>query len=236
MWSLYDENNKFLEPIKYTTGKTQEDITKEIIEAIKSGEKIIFLKGSPGTGKSAIALNIAKHFGKTSIVVPVKYLQKQYEEDYTNKLSLKKENGEKLNIKVITGRNNHACKYIEGKTADYDILPCKIEIKKENIDWLKQYVKENPDVHEDDFEEIKDYTRASVGCACPFCVKVAGLSALCIPDTSFVISPSKTSFSVMGPLGLMSNILVLVPIFFLFLVRFLKLMNLTSYYYVSRYE
>ena len=41
------------------------------MDEIKAGQKIIFLKGVCGTGKSAIALNLAKHFPKTSIVVPI---------------------------------------------------------------------------------------------------------------------------------------------------------------------
>src|SRR3989344_3979961 len=84
MWSLY-ENKTFLEPLKFSNGKSQEDVVKEVIEAHNQGYKLIFIKGVCGTGKSAIALNLAKHFGKTSIVVPVKSLQEQYIKDYTNK-------------------------------------------------------------------------------------------------------------------------------------------------------
>lgn len=62
---------------------------------------------------SAIALNIAKEIGKTCIVVPGKTLQNQYKEDYENKKYLLNKNGEKLKISVITGRNNHKCKFLE---------------------------------------------------------------------------------------------------------------------------
>ena len=85
IWSLYNKE-KYLEPFVFSNGKSQLDIVKEAIEAIKDGHKVIFIRGICGTGKSAIALNIAKELGRTSIVVPVKPLQKQYEEDYTNKL------------------------------------------------------------------------------------------------------------------------------------------------------
>ena len=102
MWSLY-ENNKELKPLVFSNGKTQEDIVNEVIKSVKNGDKVIFIRGVCGTGKSAIALNIAKELGKASIVVPVKALQKQYEDDYTEKMYLLKKNGQKLNINVITG-------------------------------------------------------------------------------------------------------------------------------------
>lgn len=111
-WNLY-ENGKFLEPLRFSNGKTQEDIVKEVLSAIKSGEKIIFIHGMCGTGKSAIALNIAREVGKSSIIVPIKNLQQQYKKDYENGKYLLKDNNEKLKISVITGRNNHKCKFLE---------------------------------------------------------------------------------------------------------------------------
>ena len=65
MWSLYKKNeddegegaNLFnysgekLEPLKFSNGKTQADVVKEIFDAINEGNKIIFLKGVCGTGK-----------------------------------------------------------------------------------------------------------------------------------------------------------------------------------------
>jgi len=117
MWSLY-QNNKPLEPLNFSNGKSQKDIVKEVLEAIKEGNKIIFIHGICGTGKSAIALNIARKLGKTSIIVPGKNLQSQYKRDYGkdsgkgNKYLLK-DNGEKLKISIITGRNNHKCKFLE---------------------------------------------------------------------------------------------------------------------------
>ena len=112
MWSLYN-NSEFLEPLKFTNGKTQEDIVKEVLDLIKNGEKIIFIKGMCGTGKSAIALNIAKNIGKTSVIVPGKNLQNQYKRDYEDGKYILKDNKEKLKISVITGRNNHQCLFIK---------------------------------------------------------------------------------------------------------------------------
>ena len=167
-WSLY-QNGKFLEPLKFSNGKTQEDVVTEILKAIQQGNKIIFIKGICGTGKSAIALHLAKKLGKTSVVVPIKNLQEQYKEDYEKNKYVLKNNGEKLKISVITGRKNHKCKFLEDNQKAiprikkeinsklYDIfegvkkekvedfssdnleLPCKIEIKEKN--WKKRQKK-----------------------------------------------------------------------------------------------
>ena len=166
-WSLIKKNGESLPPLKFSNGKTQEDVVNEIIQAIKEGHKIIFLHGMCGTGKSAIALNLAKELGKASIVVPVKYLQKQYEEDYTNKLIVMKDK-KPLSIAILTGRNNHQCLYNQTSTADDRLLPCSIDIRKENLDLLKVYIKNNPFVKEEDFETIDDIRRLSVAPACQY--------------------------------------------------------------------
>ena len=112
VWSLY-EKGKFLKPLKFSNGKTQEDVVKETIQAIKQGERIIFIHGKCGTGKSAIALNIARELGKTSVVVPSKALQQQYKRDYEENKYILDNKKNKLKISVITGRNNHICKFIQ---------------------------------------------------------------------------------------------------------------------------
>jgi Helicase C-terminal domain/Type III restriction enzyme, res subunit len=114
MWNLYS-NGKFLEPLVFSRGNSQEDVVKEVLKLIESGKKIIFIHGVCGTGKSAIALNIAKNIGKASVVVPIKNLQEQYRKDYGGDGAkyLLKEDGSKLKISVITGRGNHKCKFLE---------------------------------------------------------------------------------------------------------------------------
>ncbi len=112
MWSLY-QNNKFLEPLIFSNGKSQSEVVEEVLNSIKKGNKIIFIRGICGTGKSAIALNVARKLGKASIVVPGKNLQMQYKKDYENDKYLLKDNGERLKISVITGRNNHKCAFLE---------------------------------------------------------------------------------------------------------------------------
>lgn len=211
MWSLY-EQEKRLGPLTFSNGKTQEDIVKEVIKAISEGHKVIFIKGVCGTGKSVIALNLAKELGRASIVVPVKALQKQYEDDYTNKKYVLKDNGEKLRIKVIAGRNNFQCAYInensfnfssspkregDAKLSDFQnmlnkliekkekesilnsgkrkdsscgnpFLPCTIEIKEKNLHKIKEFIKKNPKVRLEEFDNVHKVKRFSIAPICPY--------------------------------------------------------------------
>jgi len=128
MWNLY-KNEKFLEPLKFSNGKTQEDVVNEVVKEIKNGAKVIFIHGVCGTGKSAIALNIAKELGKTSIVVPGKNLQSQYKKDYENEKYLLKEGKEKLKISVLTGRKNHRCRFLEENKNAIPIFTKEINLK-----------------------------------------------------------------------------------------------------------
>lgn len=123
-WNLY-KNEEFLKPLVFSNGKSQEDVVKEILKLIERGKKIIFVHGVCGTGKSAIALNVARVLGKSSVVVPGKTLQAQYKRDYEGEKYLLKDNNEKLKISVITGRNNHECKFLKDHE---DAIP---KIKKE---------------------------------------------------------------------------------------------------------
>lgn len=198
MWSLY-EGKKELKPLKFSNGKTQEDVVNEVVNEIRNGEKIIFIKGMCGTGKSAIALNIAKELGKTSIVVPIKTLQKQYEYDYMNKKTIYKDENqsEKLNISVISGRNNHPCLFLEEnkeiskketnsklfdifenktdknnfpieKNADHPLIPCKIELKEKNKQKIFEFLSKNPNLSKNFENDIKKLNRMSVAPACPY--------------------------------------------------------------------
>ena len=114
------------------TSSMQEDVVKEIYDLIKSGEKVIFLHGACGTGKSAIALNLARVLGKASIIVPVKALQKQYEEDYLNKKYLLNSFGQKIKMAVITGKDNHDSIIRPGISCADPTLPENIKIKRYN--------------------------------------------------------------------------------------------------------
>jgi len=181
MWSLYERkeddsgkganlfnySGKELEPLKFSNGKTQADVVKEILDSIEAGDKIIFIKGVCGTGKSAIALNLARHFKKTSIIVPIKSLQAQYEKDYTQKKFITKKNGNPLKISVIKGRNNFRCPF-SGERADDMELPCTIEIKNKNTEQLLKYIEQNPETERENFSEASDVRRMNIAPACPY--------------------------------------------------------------------
>ncbi len=166
-WSLY-ENDRKLEPLKFTNGKNQSEVVKEVIELIKSGKKAIFIHGACGTGKSAIALNIARELGKACIVVPVKGLQRQYEEDYMKKKYVLKKNGKKMKIAMITGRENHDSIIFPGKSCADPELPDTIKISDRNEQKLKEYYEQNPGIKSKEFPNIKDLKRISIAPANPY--------------------------------------------------------------------
>ena len=160
-WSLH-ENAVSLKPIVFSNGKSQEDVVKEVVDLAKSGKKIIFIHGVCGTGKSAIALNIARLMGKTSIVVPVKGLQRQYEEDYTSKKYLLKPNGKKMKIAMITGRDNHDSIIEPGKSCADPYLPDTIKITEKNYLKLKEYYENNPFAKTKALPDLKLLKRISI--------------------------------------------------------------------------
>jgi len=132
MWNLY-KNDQFLKPLVFSNGKSQEDIVKEVLEAMDKGSNVIFIHGVCGTGKSAIALNIARKLGKSSIIVPGKTLQTQYKKDYEGNTYLLKDNKEKLKISVVTGRNNHECQFLKDNKNAIPIIKKEINSKLHDI-------------------------------------------------------------------------------------------------------
>jgi len=181
MWSLYkrkedDEgvgaglfnySGEKLEPLKFSNGKTQADVVKETLDAIAAGNRIIFIKGVCGSGKSAMALNLARHFNKTAIVVPIKSLQEQYEKDYTQKKFIMKKEGKPLKISVIKGRNNFKCPFT-GEKADGQDLPCTIEIREKNTEQLLRFIDMNKNINKEDFSSASDIRRMNIAPACPY--------------------------------------------------------------------
>jgi Rad3-related DNA helicase len=166
-WNFYSDD-EFLQPLKFSNNKTQEDVVREIVKLIKKGEKIIFLKGVCGSGKSAIALNIARALGKAAIVVPLKSLQKQYEDDYSNKKYLIKPDLKRLKIASITGKDNHDSIYRPGISCADKSLPENIVINEKNsIDIMKYYDKNDFNEPKDNLE-IKDIKRTWIAPANPY--------------------------------------------------------------------
>tara|TARA_Y100000034_G_scaffold101360_1_gene125586 strand:- start:3302 stop:5311 length:2010 start_codon:yes stop_codon:yes gene_type:complete len=166
-WNLHSKTQA-LAPLKFSNNKTQEDIVAEVCNLIKNGTKIIFLHGTCGTGKSAIALNVARVLGKTSIVVPVKTLQKQYEDDYLKEKHIKKSNGQKMKIAMITGRDNHDSLILPGISCASQELPENIKITEKNSYKLREFYKENPFISNTNVPDIKALKRISIAPSNPY--------------------------------------------------------------------
>lgn len=160
-WSFYS-NEKLIPPLRFSNGKTQEDVVKEIIDSVKEGHKVIFLHGVCGSGKSAIALNIARVLGRASIIVPLKNLQKQYEEDYTKNKYLIKPNRKKMKIAMITGRENHDSIINPGISCADPFLPENIKISEKNIKQILEYYETNPLINNKANLNIRSIKRISI--------------------------------------------------------------------------
>src|SRR3989338_4833160 len=175
MWSLYQKEN-FLKPLKFSNGKTQEDVVKEVLESIKEGNKIIFIHGMCGTGKSAIALNIAKNLGKSSVIVPGKNLQNQYKKDYglsqvrsASSASIQSK-GDKYLLKEIfsVDKTDAEEKRKKDFSADNPDIPCKIEIKDKNFWKMREYLRKNKNVDLKNIQKTSDVKRLPLASVCPY--------------------------------------------------------------------
>lgn len=135
MWSLYkleDGEYKYAPPLRYSTGKTQEDVLEEILEGLEDHDVVLF-RGAVGTGKSAIALHVCKEMGRGVVVVPTKVLERQYARDYGGNLfAIKKDDGSWLSITMFMGRNNFDCPFKGGECKADDLsIPCRVPLKPE---------------------------------------------------------------------------------------------------------
>ncbi len=115
-----------LPPLIYSTGKSQEDAINEIIDEFDSGKQVVVFKGLMGSGKSVVALNVARHYGGGMFVVPTKALQEQYFADYGNK----KMSIPNLNISFMLGRANFTCLLDNARNCGYNQLPCTRKLHK----------------------------------------------------------------------------------------------------------
>lgn len=164
-WTL-QHGDRTLAPLEFSNGKTQEDIVNEVVDHIQKGTKVVFVHGVCGTGKSAIALHIARKLGRASLVVPVRELQRQYEVDYMQKMHVVKPNGARLKIAMITGRENHPSLFLDGSCADSN-LPELIKINERSMSLLKSYQDQNPFLRSVS-TSLKEIKRLSIAPANPF--------------------------------------------------------------------
>jgi Rad3-related DNA helicase len=166
-WALYD-GEKRLEALRFSNGKTQWTVVQEVVNAIRAGTKVIFIRGVCGTGKSAIALHLARELGKASIVVPVKGLQHQYARDYMHGKQIVKSDGTPLHIAMITGRENHESLYFPGKSCADPFLPDTIPLLEKHMSHLIKYYQENPFISQKAIPKLAQLRRISVAPANPY--------------------------------------------------------------------
>ena len=69
---------------------TQIDVIEQIDYHFSRGKRFIVLQSPVGSGKSAIALAVARHFQSSYILTPRKSLQDQYYEDFGQYVTLLK--------------------------------------------------------------------------------------------------------------------------------------------------
>ncbi len=90
--------------------KTQEAVIQQIQDAIHNKVKFIILEAPVGSGKSAIAMTIARWLGDAHLLTPRKSLQNQYFEDFKEDVSLMK------------GRSSYPCIYSSSAKHYKDII------------------------------------------------------------------------------------------------------------------
>jgi len=147
--------------------KSVEFIKEDITYDLEVPEQHNFIANGIVVHNSAIALNVARLLGKTSIVVPVKGLQRQYEEDYTSKKYLLKPNGKKMKIAMITGRDNHDSIIQPGVPCSDQFLPDTIKITDKNYQRIKEYYEQNPFMRSKTMPETKMIKRIAIAPANP---------------------------------------------------------------------
>lgn len=87
---------------------TQVDVLKAIEKAFKDGYKNVLLEAPVGSGKSAMAVTVAKYYGTSHVLTPRKSLQNQYSEDFLDK-----------GVVLMKGRNAYPCTYPSFENTEY---------------------------------------------------------------------------------------------------------------------
>lgn len=95
--------------------RSQVKVLHAIQEAFEKGYKNVLLEAPVGSGKSAIAITVAKYFGNAHVLTPRKSLQDQYLEDFGDH-----------GISLMKGRGAYPCTFpSENRRAEYqDLVHC----------------------------------------------------------------------------------------------------------------
>lgn len=87
---------------------TQSAVIKAIENAYKDGYKNVIVEAPVGSGKSAIAITLAKSFGAAHILTPRKSLQDQYGDDF-----------QKEDVALMKGRSGYPCTFNSSENPEY---------------------------------------------------------------------------------------------------------------------
>lgn len=89
----------------------QQEVVARIIGAFDSGKRFVVLESPTGSGKSVIAMAVARYLGDAYFITPQKILQDQYLRDFG-----------RFGMRTIKGRNNYVCDEFPNLRADK--APC----------------------------------------------------------------------------------------------------------------
>lgn len=90
-----------------TYRRFQKEAIKATYEAFENGYKNVIVESPCGSGKSAIAICLGKHYESSYLLTSQKVLQEQYIRDYSS-----------IDVAQIMGRSNYACKQVESSKCD----------------------------------------------------------------------------------------------------------------------
>src|SRR3989344_6408885 len=85
-----------------------------------------------------------------------------------SKKYLIKQNGSKLKIAMITGRENHDSIIFPGESCASPYLPDTIKITEKNAGKVREYYKNNPFIHSNGVPEIHKMKRISIAPSNPY--------------------------------------------------------------------
>jgi len=130
MWNL-NEGERELKPLVFSNGKSQADIVKEVYDAVGEGYKIIFIKGVCGSGKSAVALNLARKFGKEFLRSIFLSKLKQHIEEFEGRADLAAES--RLLRRLAVHINGLALWFFGLCLAAFFLLLCRLGFRLESF-------------------------------------------------------------------------------------------------------
>lgn len=141
---LYNSSGA-LPPRRYSSGKTQLEVIQEILDAFEESN-VVFFRGMVGSGKSVVGIRTAIEFGGGVVVVPTKVLSKQYAESYEGEKFFLREDGSRVKIGILKGRQNFPCLYARARgwevSAAGTKIPCRRPLNRKTGEQRLQALKE----------------------------------------------------------------------------------------------